>query len=311
MRFSAPAKINLSLEVLGRRPDGFHEVRTLMVPLDLADTIEIEVDPEPAAAAGPIAGERAGSVTRLAGVEHGLPEGLTIGFACDDASLPADAGNLAVRAAAEFCRVAGWRGRITLRLAKRIPHGAGLGGGSSDAATVLSALNGLCGNPLDADALADAAAAVGSDVPFFLAGGAAWCEGRGERVRPVPGPGPLRLWLAKPPFGVPTPWAYSRWSLAAALPGIDYGPQAMGWGTLVNDLERPVFEKYLLLADWKQWLRAQPGVRGALMAGSGATVFAVLDEEADATALEAAFRAEFGDEHWATETRVRMDRAGT
>jgi 4-diphosphocytidyl-2-C-methyl-D-erythritol kinase len=178
-----------------------------------------------------------------------------------------------------------------------VPHGAGLGGGSSDAAAALLALNGMAKRPLPAPEIARLAAELGSDVPFFLTGRAARCRGRGERVEPLPALKAMPLLLIKPGFGVPTPWAYGRWGDSRELPGISYAAQEFEWGALVNGLERPVFEKYLILAVLKRWLLQQPESAGALMAGSGATCFAILRDKAAGPELAARVRREFG-EFW-------------
>lgn len=269
MRWIAPAKINLSLRVLGKRADGFHELESLMVPISVCDALEIE--------------ER---------VEQGLQ------FECSDPSIPSDDGNLVVQAVRLFCERTAYSSGLRIYLQKEIPHGAGLGGGSSDAGTVLLALNHLSGKGLSVDELAALGAQIGSDVPFFLYQGAAWIRGRGEQVEPVGDLVSAPLLLVKPPFGVPTPWAYRHWKDSVEIPGIVYGEQDLGWATLVNDLERPVFEKYLLLADLKQWLLAQPEVSGALMSGSGATVFAVLRKKEDGPGLQARVVEEFGLGMW-------------
>ena len=269
MKWLAPAKINLSLRVLGKREDGFHDIETLMVPIDLADELVLE----------PVASAPGG-----------------IELVCSDPTLPTGAGNLAFRAADLFrARFAPAMPALRLILNKRIPHGAGLGGGSSDAAAVLLALDGFLATGLTTAQLAGLAAELGSDVPFFVYRSAAMCRGRGERVEPVPPPEPLPLLLLKPPFPVPTPFAYQRWRDSRELPGVRYATQRFGWGELVNDLERPVFEKYLLLADLKSWLLEQPEVAGALMSGSGSTTFAVLHRHDAATALADRARGEFGD----------------
>ena len=225
-------------------------------------------------------------------IERGEPG---IAFQCSDPSLPCDDSNLVVRAARRFFEQTGIAPSVSIRLEKAIPHGAGLGGGSSDAAAALSGLNALFGAPLPPEALHALAAEIGSDVPFFLAHGAAVCRGRGEIVEPTTFSHTLALLLIKPGFGVPTPWAYSRWRDSRELPGIPYGVQEFPWGRLVNDLERPVFEKYLFLAMLKRWLLAQPETAGALMSGSGSTTLAVLRDEADGPALEARVRVEFGE----------------
>ncbi|MEI7957638.1 MAG: 4-(cytidine 5'-diphospho)-2-C-methyl-D-erythritol kinase [Verrucomicrobiota bacterium] len=275
MNLSAPAKINLSLSILGKRPDGFHEIESLMVPITLADTLTLEPSEEPG-----------------------------IAFTCSDASLPCDDSNLVVRAARRFFETTGLPPAVRIHLAKAIPHGAGLGGGSSDAAATLTGLNDLFGSPLAPEVLHSLAAEIGSDVPFFLAHSAAVCRGRGEIVEPVPFPHQLPLLLIKPGFGVPTPWAYSRWRDSLELPGISYVPQTFPWGRLVNDLERPVFEKHLFLPVIKRWLLQQQESAGALMSGSGATCFAVLRDELDGPALEARARETFG-EVWTCLCRTR------
>jgi 4-diphosphocytidyl-2-C-methyl-D-erythritol kinase len=275
MQFSAPAKINLSLRVLGKRGDGFHEVETLMAPITIRDTLDIEPR-----------------------------DGGGLEFSCSDATLPADGTNLVVRAARAFFGAIGARPDVRIFLQKEIPHGAGLGGGSSDAAATLLALNVLFETQLPPAELTSIAAAIGSDVPFFLARSAAWCRGRGEIVEPCPFPHVLPLLLMKPSFGVPTPWAYQRWRDSLEIPGVPYAPQQFGWGTLVNDLERPVFEKFIQLAEMKRWLLEQPEVAGALMSGSGSTVFALLCEKADGPALSEKARAQFGPHTWIAVTET-------
>lgn len=265
----APAKVNLSLRVLGKRADGFHELESLVCPISLFDRLELDHRAEPG-----------------------------IAFACDDATLPTGDENLAVRAARLFCDACGLEPNLRLRLAKQIPHGAGLGGGSSDAASVLLGLDALFETRLPTAALAAMAADLGSDVPLFIYRSAAVIRGRGEEVEPMAGVPELPLLLIKPPFGVPTPWAYKNWTESREIPGIPYAAQEFPWGALVNDLERPVFEKYLFLASLKQWLLGQPEVAGALMSGSGSTVFAVLREKPLGFALGERLAAEFGSDLW-------------
>ena len=269
MEFLAPAKINLALRVQGRREDGFHEIESLMCPVSLFDILDIT-----------------------------LREESRLEFFCDDPTLPTDNDNLVVRAARLFSSACSLEPRVRIALTKRIPHGAGLGGGSSDAATTLLALDRLFSTRLSREALAGMAAKLGSDVPFFIYESAAMIRGRGERVEPVGFPHALPLLLIKPPFGVPTPWAYSRWRDSREIPEVQYAAQNFPWGELVNDLERPVFEKHLFLADLKRWLLAQPEAAGALMSGSGATVFAVLKSKDDAGPLGERVAAEFGPDLW-------------
>jgi len=270
MQLSAPAKINLSFQIKGRRPDGFHEIETLMAPISLADRITIE---------------RAGDDGEIR-------------FTCDDPSLPAGDDNLVVRAAKLFRQRANITSGITIALEKKIPHGAGLGGGSSDAASTLLGLNELFAAGLPQDELLKLAAELGSDVPFFVVRSAAVCRGRGEIVEPTSLAMKMRLVLFKPNFSVPTPWAYVRWKESKELPGADYSPQEFNGIRFVNDLERPVFEKFVLLAHLKMWLRQQPEVAVSLMSGSGSTVFAVVREGAGGEALATRARQQIDSTLW-------------
>ena len=267
----APAKLNLSLRVLGKRDDGFHEIDTLMVKLPgLADELEFR-------------------------------EAAEFTFTCDDSSVPGNDGNLVVKAAKAFDAATGISCKCAISLKKVIPHGAGLGGGSSDAAITLLGLNRLYDHPLGVEALQNLAASLGSDIPFFLTAGACRCTGRGEKIEPIPSPPALSVLLLKPFFGVKTPDAYARWKQSFELLGVRYTPQELQEISLVNDLERPVFEKHRFLAEIKQWLLERRETAAALMSGSGSTVFAVLHEGANANALAAAARTELdpGLWHWA------------
>jgi 4-diphosphocytidyl-2-C-methyl-D-erythritol kinase len=269
MRWLAPAKVNLSLRVLGRRSDGFHDLRSLMVPVSVFDELV------------------------FAHKEQGDLE-----FVCDAPEVPSDESNLVVRAARLFCGGVGILPRLSISLQKAIPHGAGLGGGSSDAATTLLALDALYQTGLPRQVLAEMGAQIGSDVPFFVYQSAAWIGGRGELVEPVKGLPVLPLLLIKPSFGVPTPWAFRRWKDAAELPEIPYGEQTCAGLEFVNDLERPVFEKYLFLADLKRWLLGRPETCVALMSGSGATVFVVLRDREAGFRLGEDLVKEFGESLW-------------
>jgi 4-diphosphocytidyl-2-C-methyl-D-erythritol kinase len=270
MQLFAPAKINLRFQILRRREDGFHEIETLMTPISLGDELTIEPN------------EQADGIA----------------FSCDDPSLPAGEDNLVLRAARSFFAEISIEPRIRIELRKRIPHGAGLGGGSSDAASTLLGLNELQGGPLSLARLTSLAAAIGSDVPFFLCRNGAICRGRGELVEPVAELPKLSLLLLKPEFGVPTPWAYRQWRESREMPGIDYAAQSLGELVLENDLERPVFEKYVFLARMKSWLREQPEVAAALLSGSGSTTFAILRDAAMSSALAARAREELDPRLW-------------
>jgi 4-diphosphocytidyl-2-C-methyl-D-erythritol kinase len=269
LRLSAHAKINLSLRILGKRDDGFHALTTRMVPISIADEVEVE---------------------RLA-------NGATT-LTCSDTTLPVDESNLALKALRAFEQRTGLHHAWRIHLEKHVPSGAGLGGGSSDAAAVLRALNELCGQPLSLEDLATIAGGIGSDVPFFLYGCACDARGRGEIVEPIPFPHTLTVVLIKPPFGIPTPWAYKNWASSLPLEGVRYEPQVCGWGELVNDLERPVFAKHLLLPALKTWLLEQTETEAALMSGSGSTMFAVVRAGADAQALASRAQAWCGDSTW-------------
>jgi len=276
MQLLAPAKINLSFEIKGRRADGFHEIETLMAPITLADRLSIE---------------RAGDDNEIR-------------FSCDDPSLPGDDDNLVVRAAKLFCKQTKTTSGIALALEKKIPHGAGLGGGSSDAAATLLGLNELFDAGLSDDALMKLAAELGSDVPFFIARSPALCRGRGEIVQPITLEAEFRLLLLKPDFGVPTPWAYGRWKDSRELPRVDYSSQEFENVRFVNDLERPVFEKFVFLARLKAWLRQRPEVAVALMSGSGSTMFAVLRDGAEPAEMVERARLEIDPKLWTCVTRL-------
>jgi 4-diphosphocytidyl-2-C-methyl-D-erythritol kinase len=275
---TAPAKINLSLRILGKRPDGFHELETLMVPIGLADPIEIS---------------------------HGGGKGIE--FLCSDPELPGGGDNLCVKAAEAFLASTGLDHGIRIALMKKIPHGAGLGGGSSDAAAVLKGLNELFNHPLVEEELHQIAATLGSDVPFFLHGGAAMCRGRGEILEEAPVLPERTLLLIKPPFPVPTAWAYRNYAelKESGMSPLPQQPQRLGEIGIVNDLEPAVFHKYLLLPSMKAWLLEQPGVECAFMTGSGSTMVAVMKPGTGAeitAALKRDILTEFGETMWLYET---------
>ncbi len=276
MRVFAPAKVNLSLRVVRRREDGFHEIDTLMAPISLADELDLEKG----------------------------TAGSGVVFECDDRSLPAGDDNLVVQAARLFFEKTGIPNDVRIRLTKTIPHGAGLGGGSSDAASTLMGLNELFQSGLSLDALATIAGEIGSDIPFFLFKSAAVCRGRGEIVTPEKLQQPVHLLLLKPEFGVPTPEAYRNWASSRELPGYDYGPQIFAGSAFFNDLERPVFQKFPFLAEMKEWLCQQPEVGAALMSGSGSTMMAVLGDEGQGKQLAERAKAELDPGLWTCEVRT-------
>jgi len=282
MQVSAPAKINLFLKVLRRRPDGFHEIETFISPISLCDQIKIDKN----------------------------KRGQGISFRCDDPSVPRGGENLAVRAANAFFAATQMKPAVSIVLKKKIPHGAGLGGGSSDAAAVLLALNQLFATKLSREKLAKLGSTIGSDVPFFIFESAAVCTGRGETVTPRKLTEQLSILLVKPDFGVSTPWAYKRWQNSRELPGISYVQQDFRGQKFHNELERPVFEKFVFLARIKMWLLEQKEVAAALMSGSGSTVFAVLRQSADVDLVSKRAKAQLDPELWTCVVETReVDRA--
>jgi 4-diphosphocytidyl-2-C-methyl-D-erythritol kinase len=219
--------------------------------------------------------------------------------------VPKGEDNIVVRAANAFFEETKITSGVSIALKKTIPHGAGLGGGSSDAASTLLVLNELFETNLPREALAKMAEMIGSDVPFFIFQSAAVCKGRGELVTPTRLREQLSVLLLKPEFGVPTQWAYSRWRDSREIPGVSYGAQQFTQQSFLNDLERPVFEKFVFLAQLKMWLLKQPEVGAALMSGSGSTVFAVIRDNTDVDRLAMRAKAELDPELWtcACETR--------
>jgi|SRR5438874_3873619 len=268
MQVLAPAKINLSLRVLGKRDDDFHKIETLISPISLADKIDIERQPR------------------------------WIDFSCDNPSVPSGDENLVVRAAKAFFKKTKVSGGVGIKLHKQIPHGAGLGGGSSDAAATLRVLNQLFETKLSRDELVTLGSKIGSDVAFFLFESAAICKGRGEIVTPTKLKNNLSILLLKPAFGVSSAWAYSHWHDSKEIPGVPYQPQNFDGQMFVNELERPVFEKFVFLAQMKLWLMKQPEVDATLMSGSGSTVFAVLRAKTDVDLLTKRAREELDREIW-------------
>ena len=248
----APAKLNLFLEVTGKRPDGYHGVETLMVAVDLHDTLTFADEPS-------------GRIT----------------LRCDDPTLPTGPDNLVVRAAERLKAATGSTRGASIGLHKVIPAQAGLAGGSSDAAATLVALDRLWGLGLPSDRLDALAGEVGSDVAFFRHAPAAVGRGRGELVEPVALPGPLHFVLVCPPVGVSTAEAYRRLvpparprPIAPALTALAAGdPEALG-RTLFNRLQ-PVAESIEpALGRVREALeRLGPSLDGSLMSGSGSAYF--------------------------------------
>ena len=275
MRIATPAKINLTLEVLGQRPDGFHELATWMIPIGLYDELAMELSPEMS-------------------YESNLP------------GLRFDSSNLVVRAIERFHDETIQSAAYRIDLRKEIPVGAGLGGGSSDAAATLLLLNQLHQNPLTDAKLHELAAQLGSDVPFFLKRRAAWCTGRGEKMEIREFPHDRWVVLIKPEFGVSTAAAYSAYK--ALHPDQKRRPgKKTEWGLLRNDLEQPVFQKYLLLPEIKNWLEQQAETQVALMSGSGSTLFAVVKNSDDGQQVIERFSLFFGLKFWVQVCRLNPE----
>jgi len=265
MRVLAPAKINWTLEVLGRRPDGYHEVFTVLQTIALWD--ELELEPAP-------------------GLALETPDGPTFGE--DD---------LTLRAA----RLLLPEGGVRMRLRKRIPVAAGLGGGSSDAAAALRGIRALFRLPLCAEEMSRLAASLGSDVPFFLHGGTALARGRGEEVSPLPDAPTCWLVLLTPPLSLPdktgemyrrlAPSAYSDGSFTRA-----FLRRLAEAGTVDEALMHNAFEHvaYSLLPDLAHYRRAllRAGARRVHLAGSGPALFALAADAAAAEAVAARLRGE-------------------
>jgi 4-diphosphocytidyl-2-C-methyl-D-erythritol kinase len=254
----APAKINLFLRVTGRRADGYHELDSVFLPIGIADSVRIEIRPA----------QRAAVILR-----------------CDAASLAAAHSNLASRAAAAFMKEYGLAALVSIDLQKRIPVGAGLGGGSSDAGAVLRMMAALCGVALD-DRLARVAVALGADVPYFLDPRPSRVRGIGERCEPIAALPRLALVLAIPPMEVPTARifaALSREQWSGPAPAADLADILAGNLTprvLVNDLSAPAIRLYPEIARLSTLLREE-GARAAQMSGSGGAVFGIFaDDEA-------------------------------
>jgi 4-diphosphocytidyl-2-C-methyl-D-erythritol kinase len=251
--FQAPAKINLCLHVLGRRPDGYHELCMLMQRVGLMDRVTIE-----------------------------LTAGRDIVVECPGLELAEGEQNIARRAACVVLEGVGSSQGVHIRIDKQIPAAAGLGGGSSDAATVLTGLNEMLGAPLPKEQLLREGARLGADVPFFVNGETAWARGVGdilEKASALP-----RVWyvLVNPGFSVSTAWVYANLGLTTTrdvskLPEFFTSPGDLA-KLLYNDLESVTIGRYPEIALIKRQL-LEAGALGALMSGSGPTVFGMFAEQ--------------------------------
>lgn len=254
----APAKINLSLDVLGKRDDGYHEVEMVMTMVDLADRLE------------------------FAELSH---DGIVI--TSQAGYLPLDEKNLAYQAAKLVKERYGIDRGVSIHLEKHIPVAAGLAGGSSDAAAALRGLNRLWKLGLTTDELKSLAEAIGSDVPFCVAGGTAIARGRGEKLEPIPSPPQCWVVLAKPPVHVSTADVYGRLKvdeiskrpdtagLVAAIRNGDFPAMCRSIGNVLEDVTMRLFPEVRRIRD----LMLKLGADAALMSGSGPTVFALVSKQ--------------------------------
>ena len=252
------AKVNLTLDVLGKREDGYHDLQTIMQTVSIRDDIEIDVG-------------------------TGKPWKLV----CDKEGIPCDERNLAWKAAKLYCdTMQKDPDGLEIRITKRIPSGAGMGGGSADAAAVLRALNEHYGNPLSIGALAELGAQVGSDVPFCVVCGTAMCEGRGERIRRLPPMPDCVMVVVKPEFSVSTPVLYKKLDEVTIANRPDN--RAMESAILAGDLEKvahglcnvfdPVVTADHLELNYIKSIFHQYGAVGYQMTGSGSACFAIVSE---------------------------------
>ena len=254
----AYAKVNLTLDVLGKREDGYHDLKSVMQTISLRDDIEIDVG-------------------------TGKPWVLR----CDKEGIPCDERNLAWKAAKVYCDAMKKDPEgLEIRITKRIPSEAGLGGGSADAAAVLRALNNHYGNPLSILALAELGAQVGSDVPFCVVGGTVMCEGRGERLRKLPDMPDCIFVVVKPDFSISTPALYRRIDEKIIANRPDR--QAMESALLAGDLSKvaqnlcnvfdPVVTEEHLELNYLKSIFYSYGAVGYQMTGSGSAVYCMVSE---------------------------------
>jgi 4-diphosphocytidyl-2-C-methyl-D-erythritol kinase len=253
IKILAPAKVNLYLKVTGKRPDGYHELVSVMQALELADEITVS---------------RASN-----GVE----------VTCDNEAVPPGTGNIAYRAASELLDAASSREGVKIHIIKKTPVAAGLGGGSSDAAAVMRAVRLLYGLEVSDDELKNIGLGLGADVPFFLGTPSAVARGVGERLLPLVSPAESWLVLVNPGVSVSTGWVYDNLNLGLTNPTKNIRlPEFLGQSLcdgpmldlLHNDLERVTVGRYPVVKAVKERLAVE-GAAGVLMSGSGSTVFGV------------------------------------
>lgn len=261
----SPAKINLCLHVLGKRPDGYHDLAMLMQSLDFGDTLEIELT------------DRPGEVIVL----------------CAGVNLPAGEENIAAKAARRMLALSGEKVGVRIVIDKKIPVAAGLGGGSSNAATTLIGLDRLLDLQLSKTALMAEGVKLGADVPYFVFADQAWATGIGDQLQTVPSLPTVWYVLVNPGIAISTAWVYQNLGLTAPailtkLPRFPTNADDLV-AILANDLERVTIKRYPLLAEIKEKL-INLGAKGSLMSGSGSTIFGVFADEAGAIAAAESLR---------------------
>ena len=269
VRLPAFAKINLCLHLMGKRPDGYHELRTIFQAISLHDTLELSIEP--------------GGSGQLS-------------LSCNDVTLSLGPDNLVWRAIEAIGPDLGFRGSISVQLDKRIPVARGLGGGSSDAAATLIGMMRLTKSQVPLPRLMEIAASLGADVPFFLFGGRALAVSRGDEIYPLPNLPKQTILIVSPHnIGVRTKDAY-QWISAeltmTAKPPKIWGFCALCWsrqgGSLSNDFEGPVFRRHPRLGEIRDALLKR-GAADAALAGSGSAVFGVFRNPAQARRTARAF----------------------
>ncbi len=256
MRSKAPAKINLLLRVLRKRPDGYHDLASVMQQISIYDELEYTMQ----------------------------QEGITLH--CPGTDLPTNEQNLIYRAAQTLFNHTGYRNGIEIVLNKSIPSAAGLGGGSSDAATTLMTLNDLCSLGLSKTELIKLGAKLGADVPFFIFGRSAFATGIGDKLQTLPDLPQINMVLINPTFPLSTKTVYENLNLALTKKKNNYSiPRFYALGDVVrelhNDLEAVSLKMHPELNDLKQMLMKE-GALGALMSGSGPTLFGIFADEKSA-----------------------------
>lgn len=284
----SPCKVNLLLNILGKRADGFHELETVLHPVNVCDELTFE---------------RGGTGIQLS---------------CSRPELPAGPKNLVHRAATAFLAAAKIPDGVRVHLRKNLPLVGGIGGGSANAAVTLLALNELFSSPLSPEQLHELAASLGSDIPFFLHNRPTLATGRGEKVEPLghfPALDGKAFLLFHPGFGIATPWSYQNLArFPDALNGSKGRAQKLisqlqnddlkaAADSFYNSLEAPAFDKFPVLRLYQEFLR-ENGALVALMSGSGSTTFAIAENLPAAELLAEKFKSQFGGKGWMATVKI-------